>query len=102
MLAPLAEELLNRGLVAGYLLKSGYILGAILFSAVLFALPHIMAFKKGKFVVVTGSFILGLLLGYAYYTTGIIGAFVTHSCANLAGLVKYFKSRKKSDSKQSL
>ena len=95
-LAPLSEELLNRGLAEGYLLKNGYHGSAIVFSAVLFAIPHMMAFKRGKVAIVTGSFVLGLIAGYAYYTTGIAGAFFAHSCANLAGLVKFLKSKSNS------
>ncbi len=95
-LAPLSEELWTRGLTEGYLLKSGYNGSAIVFSAVLFAIPHMLAFKRGKVAIVTGSFLLGLIAGYAYYTTGIAGAFFAHSCANLAGLIKFLKSKSNS------
>ena len=93
LLAPLSEELLNRGLIEGYLLMYGNnITNAILFSAILFSLPHALAFKEKRKTVVVISFILGILIGYAYYLTGIVGAFLTHSCANMAGLYNFKKS----------
>ncbi|GAB6100843.1 hypothetical protein JCM16138_00660 [Thermococcus atlanticus] len=38
IMAPLSEEILNRGLIEGYLLQHGYLWSAILFPAFLFAL----------------------------------------------------------------
>jgi len=89
LLAPLSEELLNRGLVEGYLLGYGHFPSAILFAAVLFALPHWMAFEGSSLdraTVVAGAFILGLMAGYLFALGGIAPAFVLHSSANLAGL----------------
>jgi len=88
-LAPLSEELLNRGLVEGYLLGYGYLRSAVAFSALLFALPHWMAFEGGrgeKAFGVIGAFILGSLAGYLFALGGIVPAVVLHSSANLAGL----------------
>jgi len=90
LLAPLSEELLHRGLVEGYLLSYGHFWSAILFAALLFALPHWRAFEgtKGeKTFVVGGAFILGSLAGYFFALGGIVPAFTLHSSANLAGLV---------------
>ena len=63
ILAPLAEESLNRALVEGYLLIHGQFWSAIGFSALLFALPHWMAFEeasRGKKAYITaGGFLMG-------------------------------------------
>ncbi|WP_457742290.1 CPBP family intramembrane glutamic endopeptidase [Thermococcus sp.] len=89
LIAPLSEELLNRGLVEGYLLGYGNLLSAILFSALLFALPHWMAFEgdpMDRTVAVAGAFTLGILTGYLFAISGFVPAFIAHSSANLAGL----------------
>ena len=90
ILAPVSEELLNRGLVEGYLLGYDHFWSAILFSALVFALPHWMAFEgsKGKRTyTVLGGFAIGSLAGYFFALAGLIPAFVLHSSANLAGVV---------------
>ncbi|WP_297519663.1 CPBP family intramembrane glutamic endopeptidase [Thermococcus sp.] len=89
ILAPLGEETLNRALVEGYLLSYGHFWSAILFSALLFALPHWMAFKakrREKAFIATGAFIIGSSAGYLFALGGIVPAFVLHSSANIASL----------------
>jgi len=88
--APLGEEVFTRGLIEGYLLSYGHFWSAILFSALLFALPHGLAYggnKKRKIGIVGGAFLLGALAGYIFAFGGIIPAIVLHSSANLAGLI---------------
>ncbi|WP_297548822.1 CPBP family intramembrane glutamic endopeptidase [Thermococcus sp.] len=92
ILAPLAEESLNRGLVEGYLLSHGQFWGAILFSALLFAIPHVMAFERAsageKAYVTAGAFVMGLIVGYLFAVSGsLLTAFAFHSSANLAGIL---------------
>jgi membrane protease YdiL (CAAX protease family) len=91
VLAPLGEESLYRGLLEGYLLGSGAFWGAIVFSAILFALPHWMAFKgniAGKTLAVLGAFLVGFSVGYLFATTrSLLTAFTFHSAANLVGFV---------------
>ncbi|WP_297521267.1 CPBP family intramembrane glutamic endopeptidase [Thermococcus sp.] len=92
ILAPLAEESLNRALVEGYLLIHGQFWGAIGFSALLFALPHWMAFKEApageKAYITAGSFLMGLIAGYLFALSGsLLTAFAFHSSANLAGFL---------------
>ncbi|WP_456394745.1 CPBP family intramembrane glutamic endopeptidase [Thermococcus sp.] len=91
LLAPLSEEALNRGLVEEYLLQHGRIWGAVFFSAVLFAVPHLKAFEEvgnRKRAIIFGSaFLLGSLTGYLFALGGIIPAFIAHSSANLAGVL---------------
>ncbi len=89
LLAPLGKEALTRALVEGYLLSYGHFWDAIIFSAMLFALPHWAAYGKSerkRVVVTAGAFILGSVAGYLFALRGIIPAFVLHSSANLAGL----------------
>ena len=92
ILAPLAEESLNRGLVEGYLLIHGQFWGAILFSALLFALPHWIAFKgastEEKTYITGGAFLMGLTVGYLFALSGsLLTAFAFHSSANLPGFL---------------
>ncbi|WP_297535700.1 CPBP family intramembrane glutamic endopeptidase [Thermococcus sp.] len=90
ILAPLSEELLHRGLVEGYLLSYGHFWSAVLFAALLFALPHWRAFEGNvleRVSIVGGAFLLGTLAGYLFALGGIVPAFTLHSSANLAGLV---------------
>ncbi|WP_297067600.1 CPBP family intramembrane glutamic endopeptidase [Thermococcus sp.] len=92
ILAPLAEETLNRGLVEGYLLSHGYLWSAIILSAVLFALPHWMAFEKtslGERTFVTaGAFVMGVTVAYLFALSGsLLTAFTFHSSANFGGLL---------------
>jgi len=88
-LAPFSEETLCRGLAEGYLLSYGYFWSAIIFSAMLFALPYWRAFEGNvadRASVVAGAFALGTLAGYFFALGGIVPAFILHSSANLAGL----------------
>ncbi len=91
ILAPLAEESLNRALIEGYLLIHDQFWGAIGFSALLFALPHWMVFEgtsSGKAYVAGGAFLMGLIVGYLFALSGsLLTAFAFHSSANLAGLL---------------
>ncbi|WP_297464678.1 CPBP family intramembrane glutamic endopeptidase [Thermococcus sp.] len=92
ILAPFAEESLNRALVEGYLLIHGQFWGAILFSALLFAIPHVMAFERAsageKAYLTAGAFLMGLIAGYLFALSGsLLTAFAFHSSANLAGFL---------------
>ena len=92
ILAPLAEESLNRALVEGYLLSQGQSWGAIGFSALLFALPHWMAFEGAsvgeKAYITAGAFLMGLIAGYLFALSGsLLTAFAFHSSANLPGFL---------------
>ena len=92
ILAPLAEESLNRALVEGYLLSQGQFWGAIGFSALLFSLPHWMAFEGAsvgeKAYITAGAFLMGLIAGYLFALSGsLLTAFAFHSSANLAGFL---------------
>lgn len=80
-LGPLCEELLFRGLVAGRLARYGQAPGAFV-SALLFALYH--ANLEQFFY----AFLLGLLLAYVYYRTGLLRVSVAlHMVLNFFGAV---------------
>ena len=79
LLGPLCEELLFRGLVAGRLARYGQAPGAFV-SALLFALYH--ANLEQFFY----AFLLGLLLAYVYYRTGLLRVSVAlHMVLNFSG-----------------
>ncbi len=79
IIGPICEELLFRGLLAGRLARYGQKPGALV-SALLFGLFH--ANLEQFFY----AFLLGLLLAYAYYRTGSLGApIVLHMLYNLFG-----------------
>lgn len=81
LLGPLCEELLFRGLVAGRLARYGQAPGAFV-SALLFALYH--ANLEQFFY----AFLLGLLLAYVYYRTGLLRVSVAlHMVLNFFGAV---------------
>ncbi len=90
LIAPLSEEVFNRGLLEGYLIFYGHFWSAIFFSALLFALPHWVAFKGGfgkKTLMAVEAFIIGSLSGYFFILGGLFPAFTLHSSANLAGIM---------------
>ncbi len=92
LLAPLAEELVYRGVLEGYLLKSTSTWVAIALPAALFALQHITPFssapRKVLVLVVVNALVLGILAGY-YRAAGqsIMPAITVHATFNLAGIV---------------
>lgn len=80
-LGPLCEELLFRGLLAGRLARYGQAPGAFV-SALLFGLYH--ANLEQFFY----AFLLGLLLAYVYYRTGMLRFSVAlHMVLNLGGAI---------------
>ena len=80
-LGPLCEELLFRGLLAGRLARYGQAPGAFV-SALLFGLYH--ANLEQFFY----AFLLGLLLAYVYYRTGLLRVSVAlHMVLNFFGAV---------------
>lgn len=74
----LTEELIFRGALMRYLrsdLTPANTVAAVLASALLFAVPHLIAFQKGADAVMplmVGLFLLGVLLATTYVVTGSI------------------------------
>ena len=92
ILAPLGEETLYRGLIEGYLLCHTSFWVAIVFTAIIFGLIHIPAFRdapKGfRIFIVLDAFLLGLAAGYFRAISGsLIPAYALHSAANLVGMI---------------
>jgi len=89
ILGPFSEELLFRGFIYGYFRrKSGIVLGLI-FQALISSLLHIkfvqIAFNNGGiFFLFLSPFLISLLLGILYETTGSI-----YSCIICHGLFNY-------------
>lgn len=86
LIAPLAEELLFRGVLLKKLLewKSNPCFAIILSSAI-FALFHLNPAQ------IPGAFLLGLVMGYVVYKTGCIFiGIVIHSISNSLCCVQYF------------
>lgn len=78
LISPVAEELLFRGIVYGYLRQFGNVRMAIVFSAIVFGLYH------GNMVQTMYGFLLGCLIAYGYEYFGTFKAAVgMHMLANL-------------------
>ncbi|AMQ18186.1 hypothetical protein A0127_02895 [Thermococcus peptonophilus] len=100
VLAPLGEETLHRGLIEGYLLHHTSFWVAIVFTAVIFGLVHILAFRDAprgfRIFVVLNAFLIGLGAGYFRALSGsLIPAYSLHSAANLGGMVGWLWLEKK-------
>lgn len=74
--APLFEEWLCRGLVLRGLMKHMNPIGAILVSAIFFAVLHMNPWQA------LPAFILGALFGYVYYRTGSLKLTMLMHCVN--------------------
>jgi membrane protease YdiL (CAAX protease family) len=65
IVAPLCEEILFRGYLLGRLRSMMPTWIAVVASALLFALAHSFAAKSGAIVLVVGTFVMGMILGWA-------------------------------------
>ncbi|MBO8175679.1 MAG: CPBP family intramembrane metalloprotease [Thermococcus sp.] len=101
ILAPLGEETLYRGLIEGYLLCYTNLWVAIVFTAIIFGLVHILAFRdapKGfRIFIVLDAVLMGLVAGYFRAISGsLIPAYALHSAANLVGMTGWLWLERKS------
>lgn len=92
ILAPLGEETLYRGLIEGYLLCHTSFWVAIVFTAIIFGLIHIPAFRDApegfRTFIVLDAFLLGLAAGYfRAVSSSLIPPYTLHSAANLVGMI---------------
>jgi membrane protease YdiL (CAAX protease family) len=99
ILAPLGEETLYRGLIEGYLLWHASFWTAIVFTAIIFGLVHILTFRDahGRFriFIVLYALLMGLVAGYFRALSGsLIPAYTFHSAANLVGMVGWLRLEK--------
>lgn len=85
LLAPLAEEAFFRGFVYGGLRRWAKVTPALLWSAVIFAIPHIEP------IVLPAIFVLGIFLGWVVERRrSIVPAIVAHMAFNLFGFILLF------------
>ena len=90
IMAPLVEELLFRGAIQGYLLRTGMKpTSAILISSFIFGIIHLNPAQ------IPFAFAIGLIFGWLYYRTGslvpgIVGHFINNSiaCIQMATIPK--------------
>jgi membrane protease YdiL (CAAX protease family) len=92
VLAPLGEETLYRGLIEGYLILHMSLWVAIVFTAVVFGLVHILTFRDApggfRIFIVLYALLMGLVAGYFRALSGsLIPAYTFHSATNLVGMV---------------
>ena len=85
ILAPIAEELLFRGAIQGYLLRNfGNPVWAISFSALLFGVVH------GNLEQLFFASVLGLALGWVYYRTGsLVPSILMHFVNNALSVLSF-------------
>ena len=84
MIAPLGEELLFRGYFWERLRQLGGVYGALIGSALIFAVGHSLSASQGAIVLVMQTFVLGLVLAWLRHASGSIWAgSVAHSVNNL-------------------
>lgn len=85
--APIVEEIVLRGVVYNRIESTAGNRAAIIGSALLFGLMHIMA---GGATLAAGAFIMGLILGYIYAKTNSLWVcIIAHSAANLPDIYLY-------------
>ncbi len=85
LLAPIAEEMLCRGIMMNGLSEKFSENTALVVSAVIFGAMHIMA---GGPVLVIGCVLMGLLFGLTYKKTGsLIAAIIVHAAANIPDFI---------------
>ncbi|MBR5227469.1 MAG: CPBP family intramembrane metalloprotease [Clostridia bacterium] len=88
IVAPISEELLCRGIMFGELNKKFSENQAIIISAVVFGVMHLMA---GGVVLAIGAIIMGIILGFAYKTTkSLPRTMFVHGVANFADIIMLF------------
>jgi membrane protease YdiL (CAAX protease family) len=88
VVAPLAEELLFRGVVLRVLMRRGSPVVAVVGSAALFALAHVLG-DPGTAYYVPAFFLLGLVSGWTALQTGRIGPCVLlHAGFNLLATIQ--------------
>ena len=90
LIAPIAEEIALRGIVYTRIEKNLKPVLAIIISAVLFGLMHLMA---GGIILVLGAMIMGLALGLLLYKYNSLWiCIIAHICANIPDFI-YSKER---------
>jgi len=93
ILAPLFEETFCRGILLRGMLKTVQPKWAIILSALMFAVIH------GNIIQGVNAFLLGLIIGYAYYKTGNLWlAMLMHATNNLVSYLLIYTPLQQYDS----
>lgn len=84
ILAPIGEELLYRRIMICELRRNFTTCISIVISSLIFGIMHIIA---GGIILATGAFVMGLILGYIYVSTGgnfsiVVAAHMLGNCAD--------------------
>jgi len=89
ILAPIAEELVLRGLLYDRIIKTSLnYVGAIVIPAIIFSLAHIQYVENLTFIII---FTDGLFLGLArHFSKSVILTIILHSLANIGAIVEKF------------
>lgn len=88
LFAPIAEELLCRGIMISELNKKFSINKSIIISAVVFGIMHVMA---GGVILSIGAIIMGIILGIVYNTTkSLRSTILVHSVTNFCDILFLF------------
>lgn len=92
ILSPIAEEIMFRGVLEGYLLATTITWIAIVIPAILFSVMHIAPFSKAPrrllCIVLISAFALGMIAGTVRFISGsIIPSIISHTSFNLAGKI---------------
>lgn len=83
--APIAEELLCRGIIVNELNKKFSESKSIIIAAVIFGVMHLMA---GGVILAIGAIIMGIILGIVYNTTKSLKSTIfVHSIGNFADII---------------
>lgn len=83
--APLAEEVICRGIIITRLKRSFSDVIAIIISAIIFGVMHFMA---GGVVLVISAMVVGIICGIAFLKTeSLLPAIVAHMCGNLTDFI---------------
>ncbi len=83
VITPLGEELLYRGVIQSVFHRNMTAAAAILFSALVFAICH------GVLYIIPGVTLLGIILAYVFYRTGVLTyAVMIHALFNLFSLYR--------------
>ncbi len=72
VLAPISEEIMDRGFIYGYLRRKIGVVPGLLLQALLFSLLHLGYLYGNAFSLITNRFFIGLILGFLYEKTGSI------------------------------
>ena len=88
LLAPISEEIMDRGFIYGYLRRKLGVVPGLFLQALLFSLLHFNYIYGNAFNLITNRFLIGLILGILYEKTGsIYPSIICHGVFNYLGII---------------